>query len=127
MLQTQDAHPRIGSKDSRPYLSTFGCIIRVYREQGWAALWRGNISNVLKKVLTAVVSGCTVRVALALVKYIVPLDEGSVREGLVQQLVAHALAAIAWTALLYPLEYVHTRMAVGALFLRHHGLCFSLF
>lgn len=112
-LQTHDAHPRIGSKDAPHPTTTFGCVARVLKEQGWLALWRGNLANVLKKVLTALVSGCIIRITFQAFRHVVPLNQGSVREGLAQQLVAHGIAAIAWTALLYPFEYIHTRMAVG--------------
>ena len=112
--QTHDAHPRIGSKDAPHPTTTFGCVARALKEQGWLALWRGNLANVLKKVLTALVSGCIIRITFQAFRHVVPLNQGSVREGLAQQLVAHGIAAIAWTALLYPFEYIHTRMAVGA-------------
>jgi hypothetical protein len=115
LLQSQGVHPKIGSKDAPQHTSTLSCILRLRKEQGWVALWRGNVSNVLKKVLTAVVSGCTVRTALLIVELAVPAHKGTVREGLVQQLVAHGAAAIMWTALLYPFEYAHTRLAFGAL------------
>ena len=126
--QTHDAHPRIGSKDAPHPTTTFGCVARVFKEQGWVALWRGNLVNVLKKVLTALVSGCVIRVTFQFFRHVVPLHHGTVREGLAQQLVAHGIAAIAWTALLYPLEYIHTRMAVGTIPIHaHHCNAFTSF
>lgn len=112
-MQTQDAQPKIGLKDAVSYASTFACMTRVYKDQGWHALWRGNLANVLRKILIALLSGCTISMALYVVKFVVPFQRGSVREGVAQQLVAYGIAAIAWTVVLYPLEYVHTRLAVG--------------
>jgi len=46
LLQVQDASPHI--PEEKRYKGINDCFSRVYREQGFASLWRGNLANVIR-------------------------------------------------------------------------------
>lgn len=48
IIQTQDANPRIKSGEVPRYTGIINCFTRVYQEQGLAAFWRGNVTNVIR-------------------------------------------------------------------------------
>lgn len=48
IMQTQDANPRIKSGEIARYTGIVNCFTRVHQEQGLAAFWRGNMTNVIR-------------------------------------------------------------------------------
>lgn len=48
IIQTQDANPRIVSGEIPRYTGIANCFMRVREEQGLAAFWRGNLTNVIR-------------------------------------------------------------------------------
>ncbi|CAN0403099.1 unnamed protein product [Discosporangium mesarthrocarpum] len=48
IIQTQDANPRIKSGEIPRYTGIGNCFARVYQEQGLAAFWRGNLTNIIR-------------------------------------------------------------------------------
>lgn len=48
LIQTQDANPRIKSGEVPRYTGIGNCFVRVYADQGLAAFWRGNLTNVIR-------------------------------------------------------------------------------
>lgn len=48
ILQTQDSNPRIKSGEIPRYTGILNCFTRVNQEQGLAAFWRGNMTNVIR-------------------------------------------------------------------------------
>lgn len=48
LLQTQDANPKIKSGEIPRYTGIVNCFSRVISEQGFTALWRGNLANVIR-------------------------------------------------------------------------------
>jgi solute carrier family 25 (mitochondrial adenine nucleotide translocator), member 4/5/6/31 len=48
LIQTQDANPRIASGEIPRYTGIVNCFVRVSKEQGTAAFWRGNLANVVR-------------------------------------------------------------------------------
>merc|ERR1712054_519369 len=48
IIQTQDANPRIMSGEIPRYTGIGNCFTRIAAEQGIAAFWRGNFTNVLR-------------------------------------------------------------------------------
>jgi len=48
IIQTQDANPLIKSGQVKRYTGIGDCFVRVYREQGLGAFWRGNLTNVIR-------------------------------------------------------------------------------
>jgi len=48
IIQTQDANPLIKSGQVARYTGIGNCFARVYSEQGFAAFWRGNFTNVIR-------------------------------------------------------------------------------
>jgi len=50
LLQTQDSHPLVTSKQQPRYSGIFNCFKRVIQEQGIVAFWRGTLPRLLSKV-----------------------------------------------------------------------------
>lgn len=48
IIQTQDSNPRIRSGEIPRYTGIVNCFVRVRQEQGFAAFWRGNLTNVVR-------------------------------------------------------------------------------
>merc|ERR1711871_1281328 len=48
LMQTQDSNPKIISGEVPRYTGIADCFRRVHSEQGLAAFWRGNFTNVLR-------------------------------------------------------------------------------
>merc|ERR1712216_481931 len=48
LIQTQDANPRIASGEIPRYTGIMNCFVRVSKEQGVGAFWRGNLANVVR-------------------------------------------------------------------------------
>merc|ERR1712157_642521 len=48
IIQTQDANPKIISGEVPRYTGIVDCFRRVAAEQGIAAFWRGNFTNILR-------------------------------------------------------------------------------
>ena len=46
LLQVQDASKHIAQEDK--YKGISDCFSRVYKEQGFASFWRGNLANVIR-------------------------------------------------------------------------------
>jgi solute carrier family 25 (adenine nucleotide translocator) protein 4/5/6/31 len=48
LIQTQDANPKIISGEIKRYTGIVDCFVRVRAEQGFAAFWRGNLTNIIR-------------------------------------------------------------------------------
>ena len=48
LIQTQDANPKIISGEVPRYTGIVDCFVRVAREQGVGAFWRGNLTNIIR-------------------------------------------------------------------------------
>lgn len=48
VIQTQDANPKIISGEVPRYTGIVNCFTRVAKEQGIAAFWRGNLTNIIR-------------------------------------------------------------------------------
>merc|ERR1712048_1254083 len=48
LIQTQDANPKIISGEVSRYTGITNCSKRVANEQGIAAFWRGNLTNIIR-------------------------------------------------------------------------------
>merc|ERR1712048_1345383 len=48
IIQTQDANPKIISGEVPRYTGIVNCFTRVSSEQGIAAFWRGNFTNIIR-------------------------------------------------------------------------------
>jgi hypothetical protein len=86
-------------------------------------LWRGNIPQALKRVVTALVSWVTERIAMVVLKYTLAACfikisfyeyNGSKAKAPVLDLAMNTLTDVLYIGLLYPFEYLHTRLASGA-------------
>ncbi len=56
IIQTQDANPHIRSGEIQRYSGIMNCFTRVAQEQGIAAFWRGNLTNVIRYFPTQVIT-----------------------------------------------------------------------
>jgi solute carrier family 25 (adenine nucleotide translocator) protein 4/5/6/31 len=48
LIQTQDANPKIISGEVARYTGIVDCFVRVSKEQGVKAFWRGNLTNIIR-------------------------------------------------------------------------------
>jgi solute carrier family 25 (adenine nucleotide translocator) protein 4/5/6/31 len=48
IIQTQDANPKIISGEVKRYTGIVDCFVRVTKEQGVKAFWRGNLTNIIR-------------------------------------------------------------------------------
>jgi hypothetical protein len=124
MLPLQTTRARVGESGSLPNASILGCIRNMIRQQGWVGLWRGNTAQVLKRVLTALVSWMTERIAIVLLEYTLAAisvkisfseSDGSKSKAPVLELAMLTLTDVLFIGLLYPFEYLHNMLASGAL------------
>lgn len=48
IIQTQDSNPKIRSGEVQRYTGIVNCFSRISAEQGIAAFWRGNLTNIIR-------------------------------------------------------------------------------
>ena len=48
IIQTQDSNPKIRSGEVQRYTGIANCFTRISAEQGVAAFWRGNMTNIIR-------------------------------------------------------------------------------
>lgn len=48
IIQTQDSNPKIRSGEVQRYTGIVNCFSRISSEQGIAAFWRGNLTNIIR-------------------------------------------------------------------------------
>ena len=48
IIQTQDSNPKIRSGEVKRYTGIVNCFTRISAEQGIAAFWRGNLTNIIR-------------------------------------------------------------------------------
>lgn len=122
ILQTQDAHPLIKSGEVPRYTGIGNAFTRVYQEQGLAAFWRGNLTNVLRYFPTQAFNfAFKDKIKTLFPKY-------NPREQFVKCLLTNmasgGLAGAGSLCIVYPLDYARTRLAsdVGGKHRQFNGL-----
>lgn len=109
LLQTQDANPRIKSGEVARYTGVINCFKRVAAEQGVASLWRGNLANVVRYFPTQAFNFAF----KDFFKSLFPKYDKKKEfwPFFATQLASGGLAGAASLVIVYPLDFVRTRLA----------------
>ena len=109
VIQTQDANPRIVSGEVARYTGIGNCFSRIMSEQGFAAFWRGNMTNIIRYFPTQAFNLAfkdTIKGAFP--KFNRKTEFWSFFG---VQLASGGAAGAASLTIVYPLDYARTRLA----------------
>jgi solute carrier family 25 (mitochondrial adenine nucleotide translocator), member 4/5/6/31 len=109
LIQTQDANPRIRSGEIARYTGIGNCFTRVYQEQGFAAFWRGNFTNVIRYFPTQAFNFAFKDTIKAMFPKTNPKEEFG--KFFLINMASGGLAGAGSLAIVYPLDYARTRLA----------------
>jgi len=109
IIQTQDANPRIRSGEVARYTGIVNCFTRVTREQGIAAFWRGNLTNVIRYVPTQAFNFAFKDIIKKIFPRYNPKEEFG--KFFLVQMASGGLAGAGCLTIVYPLDYARTRLA----------------
>jgi solute carrier family 25 (adenine nucleotide translocator) protein 4/5/6/31 len=109
IIQTQDANPRIRSGEVPRYTGIVNCFSRVASEQGVAAFWRGNLTNVIRYVPTQAFNFAFKDTIKKIFPRYSPKDEFF--KFFLVQMASGGLAGAGCLTIVYPLDYARTRLA----------------
>lgn len=109
IIQTQDANPRIMSGEIPRYTGIGNCFTRIYQEQGLAAFWRGNFTNILRYFPTQAFNFAFKDT----IKKIFPRYNSKTDFGkfFMVNMASGGLAGAGSLCIVYPLDYARTRLA----------------
>jgi solute carrier family 25 (adenine nucleotide translocator) protein 4/5/6/31 len=109
IIQTQDANPRIRSGEVPRYTGIVNCFSRVRSEQGFAAFWRGNFTNVIRYFPTQAFNFAF----KDSIKKLFPRYDPKTEFGkfFLVQMASGGLAGAGSLCIVYPLDYARTRLA----------------
>jgi len=109
LIQTQDANPRIRSGEVPRYTGIVNCFQRVASEQGFAAFWRGNMTNIIRYFPTQAFNFAFKDTF----KKIFPRYDPKKQfwNFFLVQMASGALAGAGSLCIVYPLDYARTRLA----------------
>jgi len=109
IIQTQDANPRIRSGEVPRYTGIVNCFSRVRAEQGFAAFWRGNFTNVIRYFPTQAFNFAF----KDSIKKLFPRYDTKTEFGkfFLVQMASGGLAGAGSLCIVYPLDYARTRLA----------------
>ena len=114
IIQTQDSNPRIRSGEVPRYTGIVNCFSRVHSEQGLAAFWRGNFTNVIRYFPTQAFNFAFKDT----IKNFFPRYSSKTDFGMffLTNMASGGLAGAGSLCIVYPLDYARTRLAsdVGA-------------
>jgi len=109
IIQTQDANPLIMSGQVPRYTGIVNCFTRVYNEQGLAAFWRGNFTNVIRYFPTQAFNFAFKDSIKSLFpKYSPKKDFGKF---FMVNMASGGLDGAGSLCIVYPLDYARTRLA----------------
>jgi len=109
IIQTQDSNPRIRSGEVQRYTGIANCFSRVASEQGVAAFWRGNFTNVIRYFPTQAFNFAFKDTF----KTLFPRYDKNKEFGLffLTNMASGGLAGAGSLCIVYPLDYARTRLA----------------
>jgi len=109
LIQTQDANPKIISGEIARYTGIGDCFVRVYKEQGLGAFWRGNFTNVLRYFPTQAFNFAF----KDSIKKLFPKVDSKQNFGMffAVNIASGGLAGAGSLCIVYPLDYARTRLA----------------
>ena len=109
IIQTQDANPKIKSGEVKRYTGISDCFVRVYREQGLGAFWRGNLTNVIRYFPTQAFNFAFKDTIKALFPKYSPKTDFFMF--FMVNMASGGLAGAGSLCIVYPLDYARTRLA----------------
>jgi solute carrier family 25 (adenine nucleotide translocator) protein 4/5/6/31 len=114
LIQTQDANPKIISGEVARYTGIVDCFVRVSKEQGIKAFWRGNLTNIIRYFPTQAFNFAFKDT----IKAMFPAVDKKTEFGkfFFINMASGGLAGAGSLMIVYPLDYARTRLAsdVGA-------------
>lgn len=109
IIQTQDSNPRIISGEVPRYTGIGNCFARVYSEQGLAAFWRGNFTNIIRYFPTQAFNFAFKDSIKKLFPKVNPKEEFA--KFFLVNMASGGLAGAGSLCIVYPLDYARTRLA----------------
>merc|ERR1711865_1088892 len=109
LIQTQDANPKIISGEVARYTGIVDCFVRVRAEQGFAAFWRGNMTNVIRYFPTQAFNFAFKDTIKAMFPKANPKTEFGMF--FATNMASGGLAGAGSLTIVYPLDYARTRLA----------------
>ena len=109
LIQTQDANPKIISGEVPRYTGIVDCFSRVAKEQGIAAFWRGNLTNIARYFPTQAFNFAF----KDQIKAMFPKVDKNTQFGkfFMINMASGGLAGAGSLCIVYPLDYARTRLA----------------
>jgi solute carrier family 25 (adenine nucleotide translocator) protein 4/5/6/31 len=109
IIQTQDSNPLIRSGEVPRYTGIVNCFTRVQAEQGFAAFWRGNFTNVIRYFPTQAFNFAFKDT----IKNFFPRYNSKTDFGMffLTNMASGGLAGAGSLCIVYPLDYARTRLA----------------
>lgn len=109
IIQTQDSNPMIRSGEVARYTGIVNCFTRVANEQGIAAFWRGNFTNVIRYFPTQAFNFAF----KDSIKKLFPKYDNKKEFGMffLTNMASGGLAGAGSLCIVYPLDYARTRLA----------------
>lgn len=109
IIQTQDSNPLIRSGEVPRYTGIVNCFQRVNSEQGFAAFWRGNFTNVIRYFPTQAFNFAFKDT----IKALFPKYSSKTEFGMffLTNMASGGLAGAGSLCIVYPLDYARTRLA----------------
>jgi len=109
LIQTQDGNPRIRSGEVARYTGIVNCFVRVNKEQGFAAFWRGNMTNIIRYFPTQAFNFAFKDTFKNLFpRYSPDTDFGKF---FLANMASGGMAGAGSLCIVYPLDYARTRLA----------------
>jgi solute carrier family 25 (adenine nucleotide translocator) protein 4/5/6/31 len=109
LIQTQDANPKIISGEVARYTGIVDCFVRVSKEQGIGAFWRGNLTNIIRYFPTQAFNFAF----KDQIKELFPKANKNTEfaKFFLINMAAGGLAGAGSLMIVYPLDYARTRLA----------------
>lgn len=107
LLQTQYSNPVLAGKN---YQGFWDCTVRVWREEGFLAYWKGNWANVIRYFPTTAFNFATKDFFnRTFNKFDVKKEP---RKFLLANIISGGMAGVCSTVFVYPLDFARTRMGI---------------
>jgi solute carrier family 25 (adenine nucleotide translocator) protein 4/5/6/31 len=109
IIQTQDSNPKIRSGEVPRYTGIVNCFTRVHAEQGMAAFWRGNGTNIIRYFPTQAFNLAFKDKIKSMFPKFNKKTHAAANFGV--NLASGGLAGAGSLVIVYPLDYARTRLA----------------
>ena len=110
ILQNQNGHPKIIKNPELAYKGIIDCFYRVFKEEGFFALWRGNLPNIMRYIPQ---QAFNFAFKDRFQKYFSPDQNTKNKTSLfIGNVTSGACAAAVTSCIIYPMDFTRTRLAV---------------